>query len=47
MVIVDDTKVPLGAGMAVSVEIRTGSRRILEYGFSPLIQIGSEAMKER
>ncbi|SEC28373.1 hemolysin D [Rhizobiales bacterium GAS188] len=44
---VDGTKVPLGAGMAVTVEIRTGSRRILEYVFSPLVQIGSEAMKER
>jgi hemolysin D len=33
--------------MATTVEIRTGSRRILEYIFSPLVQIGSEAMKER
>jgi hemolysin D len=47
MVNVDDTKVPVGAGMAVAVEIRTCSRRILEYGFSPLVRIGSEAMKER
>jgi hemolysin D len=31
MVNVDDTKVPLGPGIAVAVEIRTGSRRILEY----------------
>jgi hemolysin D len=44
---VDGTNVPLGAGMAVTVEIRTGSRRILEYLFSPLTQIASEAMKER
>jgi hemolysin D len=33
--------------MATTVEIRTGSRRILEYIFSPLVQISSEAMKER
>ena len=46
-VAVDDTSVPLGAGMAVTSEIRTGSRRILEYVFSPLVQIGSEALKER
>ena len=44
---IDGTAVPLGAGMAVTSEICTGSRRILEYLFSPLVQIGSEAMKER
>ena len=44
---VDGTGIPLGAGMAVTVEIRTGSRRILEYVFSPLAKVGSEAMKER
>lgn len=43
----DGTNMPIGAGMAVTVEIRTGSRRILEYVFSPLVQIGSEAIKER
>jgi hemolysin D len=44
---VDGTTIPLGAGMAITAEIRTGSRRILDYLFSPLIQIGSEAMRER
>ncbi|GAC1333708.1 MAG: HlyD family type I secretion periplasmic adaptor subunit [Beijerinckiaceae bacterium] len=44
---VDGTNIPLSAGMATTVEIRTGSRRILEYIFSPLVQVGSEAMKER
>ena len=44
---VDGTKIPLGAGMAVTAEIRTGSRRILEYIFSPLAKIGDEAMRER
>jgi hemolysin D len=44
---IDGTNIPLSAGMATTVEIRTGSRRILEYIFSPLVQIGSEAMKER
>ena len=44
---VDGAKIPLGAGMAVSAEIRTGSRRILEYVFSPLVKVSSEAMKER
>lgn len=44
---IDGARVPLGAGMAVTAEIRTGSRRILEYVFSPLVKVGSEAMKER
>ena len=44
---VDGTKIPLSAGMAVTAEIRTGSRRILEYVFSPIAKIGAEAMKER
>jgi len=44
---VDGAKIPLSAGMAVTVEIRTGSRRILEYVFSPLVQMGSEALRER
>jgi hemolysin D len=39
--------VPLTPGMAVSVEIATGHRRILEYIFSPLVEIASQAMKER
>jgi len=43
----DGNKVPLGAGMTVSVEIKTGSRRILEYNFSPLVEISSQAMRER
>ena len=44
---VDGAKIPLSAGMAVTVEIRTGSRRILEYVFSPLVETASDAMKER
>jgi hemolysin D len=44
---VDGTAVPLNPGMAVTVEIKTGTRRILEYLFSPLVQIATTAMKER
>jgi hemolysin D len=44
---VDGTSVPLSAGMAVSVEFKTGSRRILEYVLTPLIAVASESMKER
>ncbi|ADY66054.1 HlyD family type I secretion periplasmic adaptor subunit [Agrobacterium tumefaciens] len=39
--------VPLTPGMSVTVEIKTGQRRILEYLFSPLADVASEAMKER
>ena len=39
--------VPITPGMSVSVEIKTGQRRILEYLFSPLMDVASEAMKER
>ena len=39
--------VPLSPGMAVTVEIKTGKRRILEYLFSPLVETASRAMRER
>lgn len=39
--------IPLSPGMAVTVEIKTGERRILEYLFSPIAQVTSEAMEER
>ena len=44
---VDGALVPLVPGMAVTVEIKTGRRRILEYLFSPLVEVASEAGKER
>lgn len=37
----------LSPGMAVTVEIKTGRRRILEYFFSPIAKIAAEAMNER
>jgi hemolysin D len=40
-------EVPLAPGMTVLVEVKTGSRRILEYIFSPLLQIRAKAMRER
>lgn len=43
----DGKTIPLSPGMAVSVEIKTGRRRILEYIFSPLVEVGSEALRER
>jgi len=44
---VGGTAVPLAPGMTVSVEIKTDSRRVIDYLLSPLAKIASEAMKER
>jgi hemolysin D len=46
-ILVDGKVVPLTPGMTVTIEIKTGQRRILEYLFSPLAEIASGAMKER
>jgi hemolysin D len=43
----DGTPFALSAGMSVVVEINTGSRSILEYLFSPLVEVGSTALRER
>jgi hemolysin D len=43
----DGVMVPLSPGMAVTAEVKTGSRRILEFVFSPLVEIASKSMKER
>jgi hemolysin D len=39
--------VPLTAGMSVNVEIKTGTRRAIEYFLSPLLQHGRESLNER
>jgi hemolysin D len=44
---IDGQTVPLIPGMTINIEIATGSRRILEYLFSPLVETASEAFKER
>ena len=44
---VDDRLVSLSPGMAVTVEIKTGSRRIIEYLLSPLHRTEHEALRER
>lgn len=44
---VDGTPVSLSPGMAVSVEIKTGKRRVIEYFLSPLIQHADESLHER
>ncbi len=39
--------VKLSPGMAVTVEIKTGKRRLIEYFLSPLMQYVDESVKER
>ena len=42
-----DKRVNLEAGMAVTVEIKTGTRRIIEYVLSPLLRYRQESLRER
>jgi hemolysin D len=44
---VDDRLVTLAPGMAVTVEIKTGTRRIIEYLLSPLLRYKQESLRER
>jgi hemolysin D len=44
---VDEKLVKLGPGMAVTVEIKTGSRRIISYLISPLVTYKQEVLRER
>ncbi len=45
--LINGETVPLTPGMAVTIEVATGSRRIIEYVFSPLVEVASQAMMER
>ena len=44
---VEDSFANLSPGMAVTVEVRTGSRRIITYLLSPLLKYNQEALRER
>jgi hemolysin D len=44
---VDGGRINLSPGMAVSVEIKTGKRRLIEYFLSPLLQYRNESLRER
>jgi hemolysin D len=44
---IDGKPVHLTPGMAVTVEIRTGSRRVIEYLLSPLLRYKQESFHER
>ena len=45
--VIDGVKVRLTPGMNLSVEIKTGKRRVIDYLLSPLQQHTKEAMRER
>jgi len=44
---VEDKLVNLSPGMAVTVEIKTGTRRIIEYLMSPVLRYRHESLRER
>jgi hemolysin D len=44
---VDGRRLGLNPGMAVSLEIRTNRRRVIEYFLAPLLQYGHESLRER
>ena len=44
---INGATIPLTPGMTVTVEIKTDSRRVIDYLLSPLAKIASEALKER
>jgi hemolysin D len=44
---VDGVERPLTSGMAATVEIKTGARRLMDYLFSPLVEVASHAARER
>lgn len=45
--VIDGVKVKLSPGMALSVEIKTGKRRVIDYLLSPLQQRRDESLQER
>ena len=46
-IIVEGKEVTLSPGMAVTVEIKTGQRRVIEYLLSPLVKSVKESLRER
>jgi hemolysin D len=44
---VDGQEIPLGPGMAVSVEIKTDQRRVIEYLLAPMLRYKQESLRER
>ena len=47
MIQVESKLVDLVPGMAVTVEVKTGKRRLIEYFLSPLMEYQDESIRER
>jgi hemolysin D len=45
--LIDGKRVPLSPGMAVTAEIKTGTRTVLSYLLSPILRLHQEGMRER
>jgi hemolysin D len=45
--VIEGLSIQLLPGMAVTVEIKTGSRRIISYLLSPLMRYNQEVLRER
>lgn len=45
--LINGKEIPLSPGMAVSVEIKTGERSLIDYILSPLREVGASAGRER
>lgn len=46
-IVVDGQRIPVTPGMTVVAEIKTGSRRIIEYLVAPVYEVTSESLRER
>jgi hemolysin D len=46
-ILVDNKRIDLGPGMAVTAEIKTGERRLMEFFLSPLLRYRQESVRER
>ena len=44
---VENKTVNLSPGMAVTVEVKTAQRRVIEYFLTPLLQCKDESLRER
>jgi len=44
---IDGRSIALGPGMAVTAEIKTGRRRVIEYLLSPVLKYANESIRER
>ena len=44
---IEENRVNLSPGMAVTAEIKTGSRAVITYLLSPLLRYGRESLRER